>query len=120
MLHATLAATPTDDGVALALSVENRGDDPVSLSFRDGQRAEFVAERRGEGAGSGDGESTELWRYSDDRMFATAVGSESLDSGAAATWEATWPDPPAGEYVLRAWVTATDAEAVAETDLVVE
>jgi hypothetical protein len=106
MLDATLAVT-TDGEVAFALTVENVGDDAVSLSFRDGQRAEFVAEKPDGGEA--------VWRWSDGRMFTMAVESDELAPGASTTYEAAWPDPPSGEYVARAWLTAADTDVAAET-----
>ena len=110
MLDATLAVT-TDEDAAFTLTVENVGSDAVSLSFRDGQRAEFVAERTDR--------NEAVWRWSDGRMFSMAVESEELAPGASTTCEATWTDPPSGDYVARAWLTAaeTDAEAQAAFDV---
>ena len=113
MLDATLSVAPTPGGFDLTLSVENAGADPVTLSFRDGQRAEFVAERTGEDGG-------EPWRWSDDRAFAMALGTEELAPGGSIERTAIWPDPEPGEYAVRAWLTATDASASAETVLVVD
>ncbi|WP_232702634.1 BsuPI-related putative proteinase inhibitor [Halobacterium wangiae] len=110
MLDATLAVT-TDAEAAFALTVENVGSEAVSLSFRDGQRAEFVVER------TADGET--IWRWSDDRMFSMAVESDALSPGAATTYEATWSAPQSGDYVARAWLTATDTDVEAETAFVV-
>jgi hypothetical protein len=105
VLDATLDATHTGDALSLALTVTNTGDSPVELSFRDGQRIDAVAERDG----------SEVWRYSEGRMFAMAVGSETLAPDESTTYEVEWPDPPTGEVDLRAWLTATDADASAET-----
>lgn len=103
MLAASIDADVTADGVELALTVENTGTDPVSLSFTDAQRVDFVAERPDDG--------TAVWRWSDDRMFGMATGSETLAPGESATYTGTWPDPPSGSFVVRAWVTATDVDA---------
>ncbi|QLG62151.1 BsuPI-related putative proteinase inhibitor [Halorarum salinum] len=114
MLDSTLTVTPTPDGFDLTLAVENAGGDAVELPFSDGQRAEFVAERGDE----------EVWRWSDDRGFTMALGSEELAPGEAVSYDATFPSPDAGEYEVRAWLTTTDADARAEsaatTTLVVE
>lgn len=108
MLDATLTAT-TGDGVRLSLTVENTGDDPVELSFRDGQRIDAVAERDGR----------ERWQYSDGRMFPMAVGSDRLAPSESVTYDAEWPDPPSSEILVRAWLTATNADASAETTITV-
>lgn len=105
MLESTLTASPTAGGVELAYTVENTGDEPVTLSFSDGQRAEYVAERDGE----------TVWQYSDGRMFAMALGSLELAPGQEETFTATWQDPPAGDYDLRAWLVADEATAEATT-----
>ena len=108
MLDASLTAETTADGVELELTVANEGDGAVTLSFRDAQRAEFVATDDGE-----------VWRWSDGQMFAMAVGSETLAPSERASYEAVWPDAPPGEYVVRAWLTAEDADATAETTVTV-
>ncbi|MFB6268467.1 MAG: BsuPI-related putative proteinase inhibitor [Halobacterium sp.] len=110
MLDATLSASESDGDVDLALTVENTGDDPVTLSFRDGQRAEYVAERA---------DGSEVWRYSDGRGFTMALGTEELAPGDTVTYEATWHDPPSGDYTVRAWVVAADADAADETAVAV-
>lgn len=109
MLDATLTVEPTKSGVTLGLTVENAGDEPVELSFPDGQRAEFVAER------AGDGEET--WRWSAGRTFAMALGHERLEPGGTATFEAAWDDPDGGEYVVRGWLVAREADADAEMEV---
>ena len=106
MLDATLAVT-TDEDAAFTLTVENAGSDAVSLSFRDGQRAEFVAEPTDGGEA--------VWRWSDGRMFSMTVESEELAPGGSTTYEATWTNPPSGDYVARAWLMASDIDAEAET-----
>lgn len=108
VLDASLTAESTTEGVELQLTVANEGDDAVTLSFRDAQRAEFVAT-----------DDQEVWRWSDGRMFTMATGSETLEPGEDISIEAVWPDPPAGEYVVRAWLTAEDADATAEARVAV-
>ncbi|WP_232686205.1 BsuPI-related putative proteinase inhibitor [Halobacterium zhouii] len=109
MLTASLTAEPTADGVELELTVVNEGDEPVTLSFQDAQRAEFVATEEG----------AERWRWSDDRMFGMVTGSETLPPGDRVSYTATWPDAPSGAYEVRAWVAAPDADATAETAVTV-
>ena len=108
MLDASLTAESTADGVELELTVTNEGDEAATLSFRDAQRAEFVAT-----------EDEEVWRWSDDRMFGMATGSETLEPGDHLTCTATWPNPSPGEYAIRAWPTSEDADATAETTVTV-
>ncbi|WP_435064740.1 BsuPI-related putative proteinase inhibitor [Halobaculum sp. EA56] len=109
-LDATLTVAPTDDGLALTLTVENAGTGTADLSFADGQRAEFVAV---------DADGREVWRWSEGRLFTTALGSETLAPGDAAEYGAEWPSPPPGEYEVTGSLAATDADAEASMTVVV-
>ena len=111
VLEATLNARDGADaeGVELSLSVENAGDDPVTLSFSDARRTEFVASQDGE----------EVWRWSRGRMFAQAVGEVTLSPGEVRAFEATWPDPDPGAYRVAAELAATGVELSAETTVTV-
>lgn len=134
MLEATLTVAPTPEGFDLTLAVENVESDPVTLAFRDGQRAEFVAERAGaepgglgtetEGSGRETGGEEAVWHWSEGRMFTMALGSEELPPGESVTETATWSDPEPGEYAVRAWLTTDDArvrdESESETIVVVD
>jgi hypothetical protein len=107
MFDATLSATVTGDNVDLALTVENTSDESRTLSFRNGQRAEFVAERP---------ESDEtVWRYGDTRVFTMALARVEFAPGETETYTATWDDAPSGEYRMRAWTVAEDVSADAQT-----
>ncbi|QLG27207.1 hypothetical protein HUG10_06475 [Halorarum halophilum] len=133
MLEATLTVAPTPEGFDLTLAVENVGSDRVTLAFRDGQRAEFVADRTGsenggtgagtEGNGRGAGDEEAVWHWSEGRMFTMALGAEELGPGESVTETATWSDPAPGEYAVRAWLTTEDdgvrRESEAETVVVV-
>ena len=109
-LAATLTVAPTDEGLELTLSVENTGGEAVDLSFADGQRVEFVAV---------DTEGAEVWRWSEGRMFAMALGSESLEPGGSVAYDGDWESPPAGEYEVTGTLVATDADAAASMSVVV-
>lgn len=111
MFDATLSATVTGDDVDLALTLENTGGESRTLSFRSGQRAEFVAERPES--------SEEVWRYSDTQLFTMALASEEFPPGETATYTATWPDAPSGQYRVRAWTVADDVSADAQTTVTV-
>jgi len=102
MVTATLAATVSDGTLVCELTVENDGDDPVSLQFSDTQRAEFVAERDGQ----------EVWRWSEGRMFGQALGSVDLAPGETATFEGGWDDPSAGDYQIHGELVANGTDAV--------
>lgn len=131
MLDATLAATETDDGVALTLRIGNDGTDPVTLDFRTGQRAEFTAYPAGEsgdetGGGPTDGDSPgrdsvdSVWRYGVGRMFTQALASETLAPGESVGYEGTWRDPPAGPYRIVGEAAATDHDVRADAVALVE
>lgn len=107
MLDATLSAAPTadDDAVDLALTVTNAGDDPVTLSFRTGQRVDFTARAVDD--------DKQVWRYGEGRMFTQALGSETLDPGASTTYTATWSNPPAGSYEVGGELAASDTDVSA-------
>ncbi|GAA0221562.1 BsuPI-related putative proteinase inhibitor [Halobaculum roseum] len=109
-LDPTLTVAPTDGGLTLTLTVENGGPDAVEFSFSDGQRAEFVAR---------DAEGDEVWRWSDGRAFAMALGSETVEPGATVEYEGEWTSPEPGEYEVVGSLAATDAEAAASMTVVV-
>lgn len=110
MLESTLTASLEAGHLELVYTVENTGDAAVTLSFSDGQRAEYVAERDGE----------TVWQYSEGRMFAMALGSVEPAPGQQETFTATWHDPPAGAYEIRAWLVADEATAEASTTVSIE
>ena len=121
MLDAALAATETDDGVALSLRIENAGPEPVTLQFRTGQRAEFTAyPADGDAAVAERDRPDSVWRYGEGRMFTQALGSETIGPGEAVGYEGTWRDPPAGTYRVVGEATATDSDVRAETVVDVE
>lgn len=115
-LHTSLTATTADgdgDGrdVTLALTVRNDGDDPLTLRFRTGQRADFVARDTDTG--------DPVWRHGEGRMFTQVLGSETLDPNESATYEGAWTDPPVGEYRVVGELAAEDHDATAETTVTV-
>ena len=102
-LHGTLDAT-VDDGVQFTFTVTNESDDPVDLSFPDALEADFAVRDDGK----------EVWRFSDGRMFAQMLGSETIDPGGTATYEAAWDDPDPGSYTAVATLEARDQDCEAE------
>jgi uncharacterized repeat protein (TIGR01451 family) len=94
-LDGSLDVTVSDD-VQFTFTVTNDGDDPVDLSFSDALEADFAVLDDG----------TERWRFSEGRMFAQMLGSETLDPGGTTTYEATWDDPESGEYTAVASLEA--------------
>ncbi|MFC4356676.1 BsuPI-related putative proteinase inhibitor [Halobium salinum] len=110
MLTGSLSAEPVDDAVRFTLAVENDGEEAVTLSFRDSMRADFAVR-----AGDDDG-GTEVWRWSEGRMFAQMLGTETVGAGETVTFEGTWDDPEPGEYVAVADLAANDADVSAEAE----
>jgi len=104
-LRGSLDAT-VDDGVQFAFAVRNDGEEAVDLRFTDALEADFTVR---------DGDQ-EVWRFSEGRLFAQALGSETIAPGETATYEASWDEPDAGEYDAVATLEARtqDCEARAE------
>jgi hypothetical protein len=121
MLEAALTAVDGDPGIDLALTVANEGAEPVTLRFRTGQRADFAAYDAADRDDARDGprddpEADPVWRHGEGRLFTQALGSETLEPGASATYEGTWTEPPPGAFLVVGSLTAEahDASAVAE------
>ena len=126
MLDTVLTIARGDSGVDLALTVTNEGDDPVTLRFRTGQRADFAAYRLGEDDERGENDEGDggaeagtdddpVWRYGTGRMFTQVLGTETLEPGESTTYEATWGDPPVGAYRIVGEVTAEERDLSAST-----
>ena len=118
MLNAALEVDDAggDGGIDLAMTVRNGGDDPETLRFRTGQRADFAAYRiDGEGEGDERGGDDPVWRYGTGRVFTQVLGSETLEPGESTTYEATWGNPPPGRYRVVGEVTATEHDLTAAT-----
>lgn len=101
-MDASLAVT-TADGVEFRLTVTNDETEPIELTFRDSGLADFAVLEEG----------TEVWRWSDGRMFAQVIGHERLEPGESATFDAEWPDPSPGEYTAVAELRVTDRAVTA-------
>jgi len=103
VLDADVDAAADDGGLTLRLTVTNSGDDPVELGFASSQRVEFVA-RPTDAPPADDGDLVDgaddavAWRASAGRMYAQALGTETVPAGGSVSLEERWPDPPAGEY----------------------
>lgn len=104
MLDVELAVEPSPEAVRFAATVRNDGDEPVELRFSDAQRLEVVV--------TADGEP--VWRASEGRMFAQVLGRDELPAGGSLTYEATWSDPPAGDYEATVEVVARDRDLRAD------
>ena len=101
MQLATSVGVEVDANTArMVLHVTNPSDQPVILEFANAQRYDFVV-RTPEGA--------EVWRWSADRMFAQARGSETLAPGGTLQFSESWNfGERRGSYVVVAQLKATD------------
>ena len=97
------------DAALFVFSVTNAGDVPVELRFSDACKAEFVVI---------DGDE-EVWRFSDGRMFAQVLESETLGPGESTSYEAEWSDPEPGTYEAVAELRAQDGDCEAATSVTV-
>jgi hypothetical protein len=87
------------DSVRLELHITNVTSDPMVLEFHDGQRYDFAVALT---------DGTVVWRWSQDRMFPQAVGSEMLAAGESRRYAAAWQAGRDGDYVAGAWLTASN------------
>ena len=81
-LAMSLEAQLGDAAVHFRLHATNTSPAPVVLEFASGQRFDFIVRDAG---------GSEVWRWSDDRMFTQALGRESIPPGETVTFEASWP-----------------------------
>lgn len=94
------------DRVSFVFTVENDGDEPATLSFRDARTADFAVL---------DG-NDERWRWSQGRMFAQMLQSEELAPGESVTYEAEWQNPKSGSYMAVSTLEAENQECEARTE----
>lgn len=99
-LDGRLAADVGDGAVAFVFTVTNDGSEPADLTFRSGLRAEVVVS---------EGE-TEVWRWSDGRLFTQAVETETVGPSGSVRFELRWADPEPGTYTATASLAAADAD----------
>lgn len=109
MLEGKLAVE-ADQPVEFTFTVTNADSEPVSVTFRDAGKADFVVY---------DGDE-ERWRWSDGKMFAQMIQEASLAPGEQTTFEATWDDPTPGTYTARAELRTHEPSCEAETSFSVE
>jgi|AntRauTorcE11898_2_1112593.scaffolds.fasta_scaffold16077_3 hypothetical protein len=104
-LECTVSIERARDDIEITLAATNTGEEPVELTFTDGQTIEVVASREG----------AEVWRYSDGRMFTQALRFETVVPGEQLSESVAWSKPPAGTYDVRAWLctNGVDCEATA-------
>lgn len=102
MLEPTLSVA-VDDAATFTYRVRNDGDDAVRLRFSTSQRVEVEVYADDE----------VVWRFSDGRMFAQALGEETIGPGSSFEETVTWDDPEAGRYVAVTSLAAADIDAEA-------
>lgn len=105
-LDASLDVSITDPGVTFELTVENVGPDPEELSFPNALQADFAVIEDG----------TEIWRFSDGKMFAQMIQRETLDPGDAETYRGTWENPRSGTYTAVGTLEARNRNVEARAD----
>ncbi|MDS0474312.1 BsuPI-related putative proteinase inhibitor [Natrinema sp. 1APR25-10V2] len=98
------------DAVLFVFTVTNAGSEPVELRFSDACKAEFVVIDSDE----------EVWRFSEGRMFAQVLESETIAPGESTTYEAEWSDPEPGTYEAVADLRAQDETCEAQTALSIQ
>lgn len=97
----------TDDAVSFSYAVTNAGDEAVDLQFPTAQTHDVVVVSDGD---------TELWRFSEGRMFAQMLQSSTLDPGETVTYDCSWDDPEPGSYTATAFLAANDADCEASAE----
>ncbi|UPV74126.1 BsuPI-related putative proteinase inhibitor [Halorussus limi] len=105
-LQSSVDATVESDRVVFEYTVENVGDAPEEVQFRSSLLADFAVVADGE----------EVWRASDDQMFAQMIQTERIDADDGETFAEAWDDPAPGDYTVVATLNATGDDAEARTD----
>lgn len=104
MLDGSLTVAVGDD-VVLRFVVENAGDDPIEVTFRDAGKADFAVYRDGE----------EVWRWSDGKMFAQVLQPAQFEPGEETVFEETWAHPAPGDYTAEATLRVREGDVTART-----
>ncbi len=88
------------DGVQLQLSLTNNTRNSLELRFADGLTHDFVIL---------DASEREVWRWSEGRLFTSAMQTRFVRSGKSATYHTHWrPEVKKGNYVAVAMLHATN------------
>jgi len=114
VLDTQLRSHLQDGALAFDLRVENRGDEPVDLSFPTGQRVRVALS-----PADADDDADPIWRSDAEKMFAQVLGTETIEPGETLTFAAAWDDPEPGEYRAVGEVTCEDRELRAEETVLV-
>ena len=111
-LGADNAVYNSGDLIRITFEVFNNTAEPVSLDFRSSQRYDFVIE---------DQQQKEVWRWSAGRMFAQALGTETLGPNRPRlTYQETCADKmEPGTYTIQGLLTDANRRPSATTRIVV-
>ncbi|MFC5970398.1 BsuPI-related putative proteinase inhibitor [Halomarina salina] len=102
-------AVETDGTVRFVFEVENTGEDPEEVTFRNGGHADCAVY---------DGDD-EVWRWSVGQMFTQAIEHETVEPGETLRYGFEWEPPEPGEYTARAELRP-EGDCTAETTFSVE
>lgn len=98
-LASSLEVEVREDSVRLVLHVTNPSSRPAVLEFSSGQRYDFAVRTE---AGA------DVWRWSADRSFTQALGSETIAPGGTLDYAAVWlPGARTGSFVAIGELTST-------------
>ena len=81
MLASSLQVEVNAQDVRLVFHITNTSNQPIVLEFNSGQRYDFAVHSGGR----------ELWRWSADRMFTQALGTETIAPGETLRYSERWP-----------------------------
>ncbi|MDY6817939.1 MAG: BsuPI-related putative proteinase inhibitor [Halobacteriales archaeon] len=105
----TLHVTTRDGEVDFAFTVSNESTEIVELDFTTGFIADFAVFA----------DDTEVWRWSDDRLFTQELTTETLEPGESFQETALWIDPDPGDYRAVAELQTRTYDLTAEDTFVV-
>jgi hypothetical protein len=99
-LATSVGVEVSDSTARMVLHVTNPSNRPITLEFSSGQRYDFAVRTP---------EGLDLWRWSADRMFTQALGTETIAPGATLQFTESWNfGERTGSYVAVAELTATN------------
>ena len=87
------------DSVLMTLHLTSALEEPVVLEFPSAQRSDFQAL---------DENGTVVWTWSADKLFAQAMGTETVPPGGTMEWSGVWNAPAPGRYEAVARLVATN------------
>jgi len=99
-LGSSLNVRVVEDSARLEIHVTNVTSSPIVLEFMTTQRYDFEVS-------SADGDP--VWRWSADKAFGEALGSESLEPGESRRYEATWAGGGgSGDFIATARIVSAN------------